>query len=140
MKSETDTIIEIWEAVNNHRQAQRRVLFKKYDITANQFKILQAVAAAKRQHAPNQQFLVSYTGLNKMVVSQMLDVLTRKKLLWRIRAFLDTRKYTVRLGAKGKLLLKNITPELEVLEEELLKGLTYDDRLKFEELLLKLKA
>ncbi|HEX4773924.1 MAG TPA: MarR family transcriptional regulator [Candidatus Saccharimonadales bacterium] len=110
MRTPIEAIFEDW-------QRQQRVILKKYGITRNQFKVLQAVASAKRQHAPNQQFIVKHTGMNKMVVSQTLDSLNKKMLITRIRGVIDTRQYTVRLGIPGRTLLDKVAPELAELEK-----------------------
>lgn len=131
-------LTRVWEIAMHYWKAQHHALLRRHGITANQFAVLRAVATAKRQHTPNQQFIASFTGLDKMFVSQVLDSLAKKRLLWRVPAVLDTRQNTVKLGAGGRLLLKNIDLELQLLEEELLKALTGEDCQKLKTLLLKL--
>lgn len=77
------------------------------NLTTRQFVVLVAVAG---KEGASQQDIIERTGIDRSTVSQVVQIMTRKGLLKRVRTRSDARAYAISLTPHGRDVLKASEP------------------------------
>ena len=124
--SNTKTGLLIWKASNLWQQILRQSL-KKYELTLNEFLILEALLNVKDDSVDITQIYISrVSGIDVSVVSTVLKLL-EKKILIKKKADLDDRKKIIELTSNANSLLSTIVPIMNSIENNLFKKLDKEE-------------
>lgn len=105
-KPESSTGYLLWQ-ISNLRQRKINLSLNEINITYPQFVILAGIHWLKREHKiVNQVLLINFTKMDKSVVSSILKLLEKKKIVIRKTDPNDTRAKTLELSNKGTSKLK----------------------------------
>ena len=107
------------------------------DITTEQWVILDAL-----YHEDSQSLTGLSEGIYKNVatVSRIIDLMTKKGLVKKIRTSSDKRRYSIALTAKGQKLFEKVEPEVKRLRTSGWKGLSEKDYEAFKMIIDKVYA
>lgn len=113
-KAEDSSGFLIWQ-VTSLWQRRLNMILKKYTLTHAQFVILASCAWLGRSSSEvTQAQIATHAKMDKMLVSQVVRTLEKKKLVNRFDSKSDTRAKLVVLTPEG---LKTLTPALYEVEE-----------------------
>ena len=108
----------IWQ-VSNFWQSKLRLILKHYNLSLNEFLILEAINLLNKNfHSFPQNKVSSYSGIDLSVVSVSLKTLENKKLIKRSFAQ-DNRKKVIIILPNGFKLFNEILPQIKQQENEL---------------------
>ena len=104
----------LWQ-VSNLRQRKMNAALSEIDLTYPQFVILAGIFWLKQDHKTvNQILLIKFTKMDKSVVSSILKLLEKKKIVIRKTDIKDTRAKTLELSKTGITQLKKA---LEIIKQ-----------------------
>ena len=95
----------LWKTSNLWQSKLRNVL-EEYNITLNEFIILETLFMSKDENI-TQVFISKSSGVNVSVISTVIKVLQKKSLIKR-KSDIDNRKKIIELSENGKILTKKI--------------------------------
>jgi DNA-binding MarR family transcriptional regulator len=100
----------------------------------------QVLTAAVRDEAPSQSALGERLGIDRTVLTYLLDDMERADLVARRPDPADRRTRMIVATEPGRALLRRLTERLELAEEHVLAGLPGRDRVTLKSLLARLAA
>ena len=119
----------IWHA-SNYWQSKLRFILKDYDLSLNEYLILESLNYTNINHElPSQTNISSFAGIDVSVVSVCLKTLEKKKLIKRT-ADQDNRKKIINILVTGKKLFDIIYPKIDQQEKYLFNKLQ-DEKYNF---------
>jgi DNA-binding MarR family transcriptional regulator len=90
------------------------------NLTTRQYVVLVAVAG---DEGASQQGIIEKTGIDRSTVSQVVQIMTRKGLLKRVRTRGDARAYAISLTPYGRDVLKSSEPIVGQVDDALVAPL-----------------
>jgi DNA-binding MarR family transcriptional regulator len=120
-----------WKTFNAWTRVLRGEL-EKLDLTQVQFSILAAVSyLSSAGEEVSQQSVANHLSMDKMMVSDVVKTLGRKKFLQRSPHSLDRRAFALRLTSAGKNKLQKAVPVVEATDENFFGVLSPSQRRVF---------
>ncbi len=111
-----------WRAFYNW-QRLIRVALDPHDLTQGQYSILAALSyLASDGSIVSQQDIAKTLAMDKMMVSDIVKILLRKKYLQRKKHPLDARAFALSLSSLGKTKLQKCIPLVEKNDEDFFKS------------------
>ena len=98
----------------------------------------QVLTAAARDEAPSQSALGERLGIDRTVLTYLLDDMERADLVARKPDPADRRTRQIVATEPGRALLRRLTEQLELAEAHILAGLPAEDRVTLKSLLTRL--
>ena len=93
-----------------------------------------------RKDACSAQFIAECTRTHKSTISRAVTALMQRQIVERVENENDRREFRLRLTRKGRTLYEEVFPRLLQREQEILAGLSAQERRDFAALLAKLEA
>ena len=120
--SETKIGLLIWQ-VSNHWQSRLRRILKKYNLTLNEYLIIESsIKLGNNKSALYQNEISIYAGIDFSVSSVIFKLLEEKKIV--SRAYInDHRKKNIKVLSNGINLYKMISPLINDEEEKIFSKL-----------------
>jgi DNA-binding MarR family transcriptional regulator len=119
----------VWN-VSNFWQSKLRNVLKEYNLSLNEYLILEALNYLESNFRSFSQIMISsYSGINVSVVSVSLKSLEKKNLIKRI-VDKDNRKKVIRTLSVGQKLFDDIFPKINQQENDLFDKLQ-EEKLNF---------
>jgi len=119
----------VWN-VSNFWQSKLRNALKEYNLSLNEYLILEALNYLESNFRSFSQIMISsYSGINVSVVSVSLKSLEKKNLIKRI-VDKDNRKKVIRTLSVGQKLFDDIFPKINQQENDLFDKLQ-EEKLNF---------
>jgi len=113
------------------------LIYKKYGLSKSQWRVVATIG----QHGEiSARDICLFTRLEKMPVSRSISKLIDDELLAQRISESDRRTNLLTLTDKGQVLYQEIIPLVKSQEQQLLNGLTIDERDQFKAITLKLSA
>ncbi len=113
----------IWH-VSNYWQAKLRFILSKFNISLNEYLILESLFFLDNSlELPSQTIISSFSGIDISVVSVSLKSLEQKKLIKR-KIDKDNRKKVINILPLGKELFDEIFPKINQQESDLFDKLS----------------
>ena len=123
----------VWQLSNLWQNKLRHIL-KLYQLTLNEYLVLESINELKTHIIiSNQNIISSFSGIDVSVVSVVLKLLERKKLIKRA-ADKDNRKKTIEMLSNGKKIFNELYP-LIILEEQKIFNKLQNEKKNFSNLL-----
>ena len=117
----------IWKT-SNLWQGNIRNILKKYDLTFNEFIVLETLSDLKEYLSNISQIYISKSsGIDVSVVSTTIKMLEKKSLIQK-RVDLDNRKRIIELTKESNLLLKVLLPKIYDIEDSFFKKLGSEEK------------
>ena len=108
----------IWN-VSNFWQSKLRIILKKYDLSLNQYLIIETLKLLKLDFQPTSQTKISlYSGIDVSVVSVCLKSLEKKNLIKR-NIDKDNRKKVINILSAGQKVFDEVYPQINKQENYL---------------------
>jgi DNA-binding MarR family transcriptional regulator len=109
----------LWRLTNDWQRQQRAAL-AKLKLTHAQFVVLASLLwlSANSSEPVTQQQIADHASMDKMMISDLIKTLDRKKLLKRISHKDDARAYALTLTPKGKELTIKTIPIVESIDTD----------------------
>ena len=127
-KAEDSPGFLLWQTTISWQREIKQAL-APFDITHAQFVILALLLWCEEQkQTPIQSFLVTKSKLDKMTVSQTLKKLSALGLVKRQEHSNDTRAKCISLTKNGRVLIKELVPIVESIDEQFFSALAVKDR------------
>jgi len=119
----------IWN-VSNFWQSKLRIILKKYDLSLNQYLIIETLKLLKLDFQPTSQTKISlYSGIDVSVVSVCLKSLEKKNLIKR-NIDKDNRKKVINILSAGQKVFDEVYPQINKQENYLFHKLQ-DEKINF---------
>lgn len=129
---EESTGFLLWK-VNSLWQREIKKILQEFDLSHTQFVVLATTHFLGMKDKTVTQIQISkQTGIDKMLISNILKVLLSKKLILRKEHETDTRAKIVRLTKNGENLLKKAVKAVEDFDKIFFKKLTDNDKFNVE--------
>ena len=106
----------LWKASNLWQSKLRNVL-EEYNLTLNEFIILETLLMTKDENI-TQVYISKSSGINVSVISTVIKILQKKSLIKR-KSGLDSRIKIIELSENGKILTKKILPFINEVESNI---------------------
>ena len=106
----------LWKTSNLWQSKLRNVL-EEYNITLNEFIILETLFMSKDENI-TQVFISKSSGVNVSVISTVIKLLQKKSLIKR-KSDIDNRKKIIELTENGKILTKKVLPFINDVEKNI---------------------
>jgi len=113
------------------------LIYKKYGLSKSQWRVVATVGQHREISARD---ICLFTRLEKMPVSRSISKLIDAELLEQRTSESDRRTNLLTLTDKGQALYQEIIPLVKSQEQQLLKGLTEQEREQFKIITLKLSG
>ena len=114
----------LWKTSNLWQSKLRNVL-EEYDLTLNEFIILETLFMSQDEGIA-QIYISKSSGVNVSVISTVIKVLQKKSLIKR-KSDLDSRKKIIELSGNGSILIKKILPFINEVENNIFMKLGKDE-------------
>jgi len=119
----------VWQ-LSNFWQAKLRIILKKYNLSLNEYLILETIFHLEKYLKPSSQSIISsFSGIDESVISVSLKSLVRKKLVKR-KVDNDNRKKVISMLSVGNKLFEEIFPQINYQEQNLFDKLQ-NEKLNF---------
>ena len=119
----------IWN-VSNFWQSKLRIILKKYDLSLNQYLIIETLKLLKLEFQTTSQTKISlYSGIDVSVVSVCLKSLEKKNLIKR-NIDKDNRKKVINILSAGQKVFDEVYPQINKQENYLFHKLQ-DEKINF---------
>ena len=119
----------VWQ-VSNFWQSKLRIILKKYDLSLNQYLIIETLKLLKLDFQPTSQTKISlYSGIDVSVVSVCLKSLEKKNLIKR-NIDKDNRKKVINILSAGQKVFDEVYPQINKQENYLFHKLQ-DEKINF---------
>tara|TARA_Y100000741_G_C18142743_1_gene513806 strand:+ start:305 stop:766 length:462 start_codon:yes stop_codon:yes gene_type:complete len=120
--SETKIGLLIWQ-VSNHWQSRLRRILKKYNLTLNEYLIIESsIKLGNNKSALYQNEISIYAGIDFSVSSVIFKLLEEKKIVSRVYTN-DNRKKNIKVLPNGTNLYKMISPLINDEEKKIFSKL-----------------
>ena len=106
----------LWKTSNLWQSKLRNVL-EEYNLTLNEFIILETLLMTKDENI-TQVYISKSSGINVSVISTVIKILQKKSLIKR-KSGLDSRIKIIELSENGKILTKKILPFINEVESNI---------------------
>ena len=106
----------LWKTSNLWQSKLRNVL-EEYNLTLNEFIILETLLMTKDENI-TQVYISKSSGINVSVISTVIKILQKKSLIKR-KSGLDSRIKIIELSENGKTLTKKILPFINEVESNI---------------------
>ena len=107
----------LWQTTITWQRLIKKAL-EPYDVSHAQFVIMAILLWFKEQgNEATQRIIINWSKLDKMTVSKSLKKLVSQKLVTKAENEADTRSKTVNLTHKGKILIRQLVPIVEHIDE-----------------------
>lgn len=132
-KLEQVIFYSIDKTIKTYRQfAQKRFLEAGFDITIDQWLVLNAIA---EKEDISQLEIAEKVFKDAASVTRIIDLLIKKNYLRRETHSSDRRRFTLELTKEGKTVIKNISRIVDQNRSKALKGVTEKDLLHMKQML-----
>ena len=119
----------VWQ-VSNHWQSKLRNILKEYNLTLNEYLILESIYLMKsNNNFLSQKLIATFASIDTSVVSVTLKSMEKKKLIIR-SADNDNRKKKIEMLIDGKKLIDKIYPKIEI-EENIIFEKLQNEKVSF---------
>ena len=112
-------------------------IYGKFDLTKMEWRVLATIGYHREISAKD---ICTFTHLDKMQVSRAINKLIKSEFLLQHVSSQDRRKNVLNLTHKGEELYQEIIPLVKTQEQQLLEGLTLEEREQLTALTIKLSA
>lgn len=130
-KAEVSPGFLFWKTFNSWNRLLRAEL-EKLGLTQAQYSILAATSyLGSTNDVVSQQSVATQLSMDKMMVSDVVKTLEKKKWLLRKPHPADARAFSLHLTSEAKQLLKQATPKVEEVDERFFGQLKREDLCKF---------
>ncbi|MEP6779262.1 MAG: MarR family transcriptional regulator [Gemmatimonadaceae bacterium] len=107
----------LWKAANALQRSHAESL-RDLDITTTQFSLLTCLVYLQQSGDVTASRMVAHTGMDKMLVSDLLAALTKKQLVRRVPNPADARSSLVRATASGQRVTNAALQIIEALDAD----------------------
>lgn len=111
---------------------------ERYGLDIPEWRVLATLGF--RKDACSAQYVAECTRTHKSTVSRAVTALMKRQIVERVENENDRREFRLRLTRKGRTLYEELFPRLQQREQEILAGLSAQERRDFAILLGKLEA
>jgi MarR family transcriptional regulator, transcriptional regulator for hemolysin len=108
---------------------------EKFNLTTEQWLVLLKLS---KQNKISQKLLAEVSGKDQSTLTRILDILERKDFIERHISKEDRRSFTIHITEEGLCICKNVTPFLEEIFKDMLKGISHEKLKIFSEVLLQI--
>jgi DNA-binding MarR family transcriptional regulator len=122
---------EVSAALSSEYQARYRLDIPEWRVLAT---------LGFRGDACSAQYIAHCTRTHKSTISRAVTALMKRQLVERVENEDDRREYALRMTPKGKALYQKLIPRLKRKEQEILSGLSAQERKDFARLLGKIET
>jgi DNA-binding MarR family transcriptional regulator len=127
-----------WKAFNRWNQSLRHEL-DRFGLTQAQYSILAAISyLGSTRELVSQQDVSRQLSMDKMMVSDVVKTLERKKMLVRKPHPTDGRAFSLNISSHARGLMAQVVPAVEKVDEIFFSRLRLEDRKAFCSLLIRL--
>ena len=113
----------LWKAANALQRSHAEAL-RDLDITTTQFSLLTCLVYLQASGPVTASLIASHAGMDKMLVSDLLSALTKKKFVRRIPNPADARSSLVQATAMGVRVTNAAVQKIETLDEQFFSGVS----------------
>ena len=111
---------------------------ERYGLDIPEWRVLATLGF--RKDACSAQYVAECTRTHKSTISRAVTALMKRQIVERVENENDRREFRLRLTRKGRALYEELFPRLQQREQEILAGLSAQERRDFALLLGKLEA
>ena len=111
---------------------------ERYSLDIPEWRVLATLGF--RKDACSAQYVAECTRTHKSTISRAVTALMKRQIVERVENENDRREFRLRLTRKGRALYEELFPRLQQREQEILAGLSAQERRDFALLLGKLEA
>jgi DNA-binding MarR family transcriptional regulator len=111
---------------------------ERYGLDIPEWRVLATLGF--RKDACSAQYVAECTRTHKSTISRAVTALMKRQIVERVENENDRREFRLRLTRKGRTLYEELFPRLQQREQEILAGLSAQERRDFALLLGKLEA
>ena len=111
---------------------------ERYGLDIPEWRVLATLGF--RKDACSAQYVAECTRTHKSTISRAVTALMKRQIVERVENENDRREFRLRLTRKGRALYEELFPRLQQREQEILAGLSAQERRDFAVLLGKLEA